>query len=129
MLPTAHGNPMKPINTSPKSRSSTPTAHRHTSRRQDRRRTVSRRRGSAMILAISLVIFLLLVGLSFLSMAQLQRTASSATARSGNTDVAVDATVRYIQQVLATDFNLYLAASTTNERAARFATYFSTTNH
>ncbi|MCX5658756.1 MAG: hypothetical protein NTW19_03425 [Planctomycetota bacterium] len=90
--------------------------------------TARSRRGSAMILAISCVIFLLLVGLSFLSMTQLQRLAGSASARANNTDSAVDAAVQIAGRAIADDFIRYLTTNDPATQARAFATA-ATTNH
>lgn len=75
-----------------------------------------------MILAVSAVLILLLIGLGYLSAAQLSRMGSAGVTRSGNTDSAVDETVDLIGRMIANNTRAYTGSVTAADRAGYYAT-------
>ncbi|WP_428389470.1 hypothetical protein [Mucisphaera sp.] len=71
------------------------------------------RRGSALLLAVGVLLLVFLAGVAFVSGAQSLRIAGSASARTSNTDAAIEATVDYIGQVIAKDWTDYTSNPTT----------------
>ncbi|QDU71662.1 hypothetical protein [Mucisphaera calidilacus] len=65
------------------------------------------RRGSALLLTVGVLLLIFIAGIAFVSSGQSMRIAGSASARTANTDAAVQATVAYIGNVIAKDWTDY----------------------
>jgi hypothetical protein len=81
-----------------------------------------RRRGSAMILAVAAVLLLLLVGLGYLSAAQISRMGATGVARAGNTDSAVEQTVDLVGKNIAAGVVRYTQTADMAEQAGLYPT-------
>lgn len=78
-----------------------------------------------MIFAIAAVVILLLIGLSFVSIAGFQRAAGAAAGRAGSTDAVVRSTLQILSQRIAQDTGEYLASSVPE----KYMTYPDATHH